>query len=340
MDEFTAEYRFLCRNSETLATAFLFPEAAVKMNARPNIALFVMIVLLFLIGILAASAYSSRMLTSRILLAVDEMQREIGTLLDQEEKTQTPPEQERDEVERVTSQVKRLVQKTKDYIFENAQYKEQHNRLQMELLQMRFNPHFLFNSLASIRYQVRDPLARKSVEHLIHYYQTVLNNGNLINSAARELAMIRDYLEIEKFAYRLDEMTYSIEMQPETENCAIVKHLLQPIVENALKHGIRAKGGAGEIRISARCEEGNLIFRVQDNGVGMSGETAGALLRRPSSPPESGGYGIYNVQQRIKTYYGEAYGLKIDSTQGVGTTVTMVIPSQYEPEEPTERSGA
>lgn len=321
-------YRLLCEKNNVAAVAYILPESFVKENVRPSVALVILIGLFFMVGVLTASIYTSKMLTGRIVFAIGEMKKEIETIIDQPDVLDD--ENEVDEVGQVTAHVKQLVKRTKNYILENERYKEQHTKLQMELLQMRFNPHFLYNTLASIRYQVHDKTIRKSIEHLIHYYRVVLSNGNLNISVAQELEMVRDYLEIEKFAYKLDGMDYQIEMQQEISECTLIKHILQPIVENSVKHGIRAKDGVGEIKIDAKKVGENLVFTVCDNGVGMSAEKARELLDGPTDASKPGGYGVYNVQQRIKTYYGNQYGLQIESQENIGTKVTVVIPDQLD----------
>ena len=138
--------------------------------------------------------------------------------------------------------------------------------------------------------------------------------------------MIKDYLSIVKFAYGLDNIVCEFEIDEQITQYAIIKHLLQPIVENALNHGIRPAGCGGTLKIKALAEETCICISVLDTGVGMSAEDAAHLLKAPSASVSKGGYGIYNVQQRIQLYYGSEYGLEIESTPGKGTTIIMKIP--------------
>ena len=201
--------------------------------------------------------------------------------------------------------------------------------MELELLQMRFNPHLLYNTLGAIRHQVRSPGARNSIDSLCHYYRIILNNGHLIIKIKDEIEMIKEYLSVEKFAYHLDNIAYEFEIDEQIAQYTIIKHLLQPIVENALNHGIRPAGRDydGILRISTVSEDDCICLQITDNGVGMSPEDAEKLLTAPSASVSGHGYGIYNVQQRIQLYYGKEYGLKINSTIGVGTTVTLRIPA-------------
>jgi len=140
--------------------------------------------------------------------------------------------------------------------------------------------------------------------------------------------MIKDYLSIVKFAYGLDNIVCEFKIDEQITKYTIIKHLLQPIVENALNHGIRSSGYGGTLKIKAPAEETCICITVLDNGVGMSAEEAAHLLKEPSASVSKGGYGIYNVQQRIQLYYGKEYGLEIQSVPEKGTRVSVRIPKR------------
>ena len=109
-------------------------------------------------------------------------------------------------------------------------------------------------------------------------------------------------------------------------SCRIIKHLLQPIVENALEHGLRANGDQGTIWIRARLEGEDIVFEIEDDGAGMSGEQVDMVLSEPACGSVGGGYGVYNVQQRIEAYYGFGYGIVFHSKHHQGTCVKIRIP--------------
>ena len=110
----------------------------------------------------------------------------------------------------------------------------------------------------------------------------------------------------------------------------MIKHILQPIVENAINHGLKPAKRKGILTITAISAENDVVINVSDNGIGISPETIDRLLKEPLPSRFSGGYGIYNVQQRIQLYYGQEYGLTIESTIGQGTSVHIRIPARME----------
>ena len=208
------------------------------------------------------------------------------------------------------------------------QYEINNLRMELELLQLRFNPHLLYNTLNALCYQIKNPSARSTVGSLCQYYRIVLNNGYLLIQVKDEIEMLKEYLKIETFAYALDRITIEYNIDERVLDCWIIKHLLQPVVENAIHHGLQPLEQPGKllIRILAAADGGRILFEITDNGIGMSVEKIKELL----SPPRQGakgGYGIYNVEQRIRTYYGQGYHLQIHSTPAKGTTVSWELPT-------------
>ncbi len=206
------------------------------------------------------------------------------------------------------------------------QYELNKLRMELEILQLRFNPHLLYNTLNALCFQIKNPAARNTIGSLCQYYRSVLNNGYLFIPVKNELEMIREYLNIECFAYALDNLQIEFDIDESILECRMIKHLLQPIVENALNHGIRPQDH-GTLCISAKEEGEYIVFKISDNGVGMLPDKIAELLAPPKEEL-TGGYGVYNVEQRIHTYYGPQYGLKIDSSTNIGTTVTLKLPKE------------
>lgn len=205
------------------------------------------------------------------------------------------------------------------------QYEINTLRMELELLQLRFNPHLLYNTLNALCCQIKNPSAINTIGSLCQYYRIVLNNGYLIIRVKDEIEMIKEYLRIERFAYALNNIQIEFDIDEAVLEYSIIKHLLQPIVENALHHGLRPLDQLGILHISVKEDNEHILFEISDNGIGMSPEKVDEIL----SPPKQdvrGGYGIYNVQQRIHSYYGKQYGLKISSDPAIGTTITLRIP--------------
>jgi two-component system sensor histidine kinase YesM len=148
---------------------------------------------------------------------------------------------------------------------------------------------------------------------------------------ADELEHARNYLLLSRMRYR-DCFRFSFEVEEGVERLRTLKILLQPILENAMNHGLNKAAKDGEIRVSCRTEGRDLLFIVHDNGRGMEPASLArvrhCLVRGTTEPEYEGGIGLLNVSQRIRLHYGDGYGLSIDSLPGRGTTVTVRIPSQ------------
>lgn len=206
------------------------------------------------------------------------------------------------------------------------QYEINNLRMELELLQLRFNPHLLYNTLNALCCQIRNPATVSTIASLCQYYRIVLNNGYLIIKVRDEVSMIKEYLRIETFAYALEQIHIVFDIDDDVLDCSIIKHILQPIVENAIQHGLRPLDRDGAIFIRIKPDGKFISFEISDDGIGMSDEQIRTLLS-PPKPGTSGGYGIYNVQQRIHTYYGNKYNLSIESKPEQGTSVTFKLPS-------------
>ena len=210
---------------------------------------------------------------------------------------------------------------------------EQINLRQTELkvLQAQINPHFLYNTLDSIIWLAEAGEKEQVVQmvsSLSDFFRTTLSKGRDYITLQEEEMHIRSYLQIQQFRYR-DILDFDIQIPQRLYSCMILKLTLQPLVENALYHGIKNKRGMGRIGIAGREEEDRIILCVRDNGIGMSEEKlthVRALIRgekRDADDPS--GFGLSNVNQRLQLNYGPAYGLEIDSTYGEGTMVSAII---------------
>jgi two-component system sensor histidine kinase YesM len=216
----------------------------------------------------------------------------------------------------------------------DANIREQRNRQKSEMkaLQAQITPHFLYNTLDSIvwlaegnRYEEVISITRA----LSNFFRIALNRGGEWVSVQDEFRHIESYLIIQKIRYR-DILDYTINYEPAMAGKTILKLLLQPLVENALYHGIKNKRGRGRIIVRGWPESGYLCFSTEDNGIGMTEEQLEEIRRHPgnaSSPePSVAGYGFYNVGRRLELYYNRKDLLEITSVHRKGTTVTLRIP--------------
>ena len=148
-------------------------------------------------------------------------------------------------------------------------------------------------------------------------------------SVRDELEHVRSYLIIQKARYE-DKFDFSLCVEEKLLPLMVVKLTLQPLVENAIYHGIKERRGPGVIHIDGLERDGMLVFRVSDNGVGMSAEkladVRAQLIKPPGESSQKGGYGVSNVNERIQLSFGTRYGLRFESAPGQGTTVEMLHP--------------
>lgn len=208
------------------------------------------------------------------------------------------------------------------------QSKIKEKEYEMRALQAQINPHFLYNSLSMINWKALEA-DQEDISHitlaLSTFYRTALNKGKNILLVKDEIANIKSYLDIQLAMHDNSfDVVYDIDdsiLKYETLNL-----ILQPLLENAIGHGIDVKtDGRGEIRIEGKENGDFLDFTVSDNGVGMTKTQAAMILSKSSN-----GYGVSNVNERIKLYYGEQYAVKIDSTPSVGTKVMLHFPKRAE----------
>lgn len=218
---------------------------------------------------------------------------------------------------------------------ENIKTEQQNLRnTELKLLQAQINPHFLYNTLDTIIWQAeagKNEEVVQMVTSLSDFFRTSLSEGRDYITVKEEISHIRSYLKIQRFRYR-DILEYEINVPEEFYVYSILKLTLQPLIENALYHGIKNKRGVGKITISAETADGDLIFLVADNGIGMKEEQLGRLIHKVkdkrNNVQESGGFGLANVEERIRLNYGEEYGLDFKSCYGIGTEVMVKIKAQ------------
>lgn len=202
---------------------------------------------------------------------------------------------------------------------------------ELKLLQAQINPHFLYNTLDAIMWLAEADKKQEVIDmvgSLSDYFRTSLSKGNDLITLDEEILHIKSYLEIQKFRYK-DILDYEIFIPDLLKHYRIPKITLQPLVENALYHGIKNKRGKGNITIGGNITDHNIILFVMDNGQGITRERVSQImdgLKEKSDRQETGFYGLYNVNERLHLYYGKDSGLRITSIYTQGTTVEVIIP--------------
>ena len=203
-------------------------------------------------------------------------------------------------------------------------------KAEFELLQSQINPHFLYNTLDAIVWLAESGEKEKvvsTVSSLSNFFRASLNQGKDIVTVKEDIGHVRSYLEIQKVRYQ-DILDYEIDIPDEINMYLIPKITIQPLVENALYHGIKNKRGKGTIKITGEKHDEYITISISDNGLGITDERLAVVMNNINNRSESEKttFGLYNVNERIRLDFGEEYGIKIDSEYGQGTTVSVKLP--------------
>jgi len=240
-----------------------------------------------------------------------------------------------DEIGKLGKSFNSMIESIKNLI--NIVQIEQNQKKEAELkaFQAQINPHFLYNTLDTINWMAQEYKADDISEvvcALTDLFRISLSKGKQIIPLRDEIKQVTSYLTIQLVRYN-DKFTYSINCSEALLECKVVKLILQPIVENAIYHGIKQMDGMGHIEINIYEKDHNLIFSIMDDGVGIVESKVVALNEMLSSKEQQTsnyGIGIFNVSERIKLTYGDQYGIKIMSQEGKGTKVDVTQPLIYE----------
>jgi len=229
----------------------------------------------------------------------------------------------RDEFADIAESFNDMAATTQQLIDEVYVSKLEKKEAELQILHAQINPHFLNNTFSSISRMAKlGEIAKlhEIIRELAKFYRLTLNRGEMLISIEKEVQIIESYLNIQNIKYASRILT-SIDIQPGTERYETVKFVLQPFVENVLEHAWYDDEISIDIRIERQSD--TIVMTVSDNGLGMKQETINAIL---GAGTEKIGYGIRNVDERIKLHYGKDYGVDIQSVVGQGTQVRIVLP--------------
>ncbi len=213
---------------------------------------------------------------------------------------------------------------------ENIFEQKQKRKNELKALQAQINPHFLYNTLDSIIWMAEGNKTGEVVlmtSSLAKLLRQSISNENEVFTIEQEVAYIKSYLTIQKMRYK-DKLEYEIDVDKNIYQYEIVKLILQPIVENAIYHGIKFKDTMCLLRVCGYAEGDDIIIKISDNGVGMTEEALSHIFDERKISFKSNGVGVYNVQMRLQLYYGKNYGISYESVPGEGTTATITIPKK------------
>ena len=217
------------------------------------------------------------------------------------------------------------------YLMEqNVEEQRQKRKSELRALQAQINPHFLYNTLDSIIWMAEWGKTKEVVlmtSSLAKLLRQSISNQNELVRVEEEVEYTRSYLTIQKMRYK-DKLEYDIQVSPEVLGQKIPKLVLQPLVENAIYHGIKYKEGKGIVQIEGWIGQKELILRISDDGIGMTEEQLAKIFEKRETDIRKNGVGVLNVHERIQLYYGKDYGLRFSSTLGEGTVVEVRIPCE------------
>ncbi len=215
------------------------------------------------------------------------------------------------------------------YLMEqNVEEQRQKRKSELRALQAQINPHFLYNTLDSIIWMAEWGKTKEVVlmtSSLAKLLRQSISNQNELVSVSEEVEYTRSYLIIQKMRYK-DKLEYEIEVSPEVLGMKIPKLVLQPLVENAIYHGIKYKEGKGIVRIEGEITSKDMILKITDDGIGIPDEQLAKIFEKRETDIRKNGVGVLNVHERIQLYYGKDYGLRFYSVPGEGTSVEVHIP--------------
>ncbi|WP_419892697.1 cache domain-containing sensor histidine kinase [Paenibacillus xylanexedens] len=247
-----------------------------------------------------------------------------------------------DEIGMLGNSYNRMLVQIRQLISLNELRERQKRDAEMRSLQEHIKPHFLYNTLDTIHWMARKEGAEDvsgMVGALSRLFRIGLSKGQDYIPLHSEIEHMTSYMQIQQTRYR-DRLQYTLNIPEELRDLFVLKLLLQPLIENAIYHGIKGRRGPGHIRVEAGLEHNRLLLTVQDNGAGMSNERLAEmqqLLEAPlasleaSSPGMTGkSYGMLNVQARLRLSFGDEYGIVLESQEGEGTSVTIIHPLMRE----------
>ena len=215
---------------------------------------------------------------------------------------------------------------------QNVHEQEEKRKSELKALQSQINPHFLYNTLDSIIWMAEGKKNEEVVlmtASLARLLRQSISNEDEVVPIANEVEYARGYLTIQKMRYK-DKLEFQFEVDSSILYIPLIKLVLQPIIENAIYHGLKYKESKGLLIVKGFMKDGNAVLQVIDDGVGMDEETLAHIYDKHKVNYHSNGVGVYNVQKRLKLYYGEDYGITYTSELGKGTTATITIPGRQE----------
>ena len=285
--------------------------------------LFIIVILTIIMAIILA-AYLVKVINKRLFQVIDGM-RQVpnGQLSNYIENDSS------DEVGELIDNYNYMISKMSVLIDEQYKLGKEVKNAELKALQSQINPHFLYNTLDMINWMAQKNMNKEislAVKNLAKFYKLSLNKGKDITTIRNEVEHSKLYVNLQNMRYD-NRITLITRLDESLMDCSIPKITFQPIIENSINHGILGRGMEnGSILISGYISQNNLIIQISDDGIGIEKEVLPLILKENNLQTKGSGYGLKNINQRIKLLYGESYGLSFTSNYGFGTTVEITLP--------------
>ena len=303
--------------------------AAQTSNRLKTTLTFTMILLAALLAFtLFFSSLAQRSLSRAIHTPIDRLEKFAGSLAGGDLQARAP-ETNVTELQELTQSLNTMAGRLQDLIDENNREQENLKKSELRALQAQINPHFLYNTLDAIVWLAEAGQSGEVIHitrALSDFFRISLSQGKDWIPLSEEIKHLTGYLTIQKIRYR-DILDYEIDIPENLYHIQVLKLLLQPLVENAIYHGVKHRRGRGMIVVTGEAKDGWLILSVRDNGAGMTKERLQQVRQGLSAESGQGaGYGLFNVNKRIQLYYNQPQGIEIESEEKIGTTVSLRVP--------------
>ena len=285
--------------------------------------LFIIVILTIIMAIILA-AYLVKVINKRLFQVIDGMRQVPNGHLNNYIENDSS-----DEVGELIDNYNYMISKMSVLIYEQYKLGKEVKNAELKALQSQINPHFLYNTLDMINWMAHKNMNKEisiAVKNLAKFYKLSLNKGKDIVTIKDEVEHSKLYVNLQNMRYD-NRITLITKLDESLMNCSIPKITFQPIIENSINHGILGRGMEnGSILISGYISQNNLIIQISDDGIGIEKEVLPLILKENNLQTKGSGYGLKNINQRIKLLYGESYGLSFTSNYGFGTTVEITLP--------------
>ena len=333
MDQLETNIYGITQLIEDYIYSYLYYEAGEMASIQKQIDLWLTIEIIFVVAVmlivtpvvLSRAVKISRSITDPIM-AMNSRVEQIGG---GELSPQTPVETDDVNLALLSTGIEDMAARLDKQIELNREEQIKLRDIELSLIQAQINPHFLYNTLDAIVWLIeigKNEQAEKMVTSLSSYFRSFLSDGRDIVTLAEEKMHIQSYLEIQQVRY-IDIMEYDIDIDPSIEKTKLPKMTLQPLIENAIYHGLKPKRGKGKIIVKGYKEEGDIVLKVFDTGLGMESSELEDLKKRVLNE-DTTSFGLTSAYKRLKLLYGDDCSFDIESTPGEGTSISMKIPGK------------